>query len=145
MAGIFGSKFTGGRMAGDQVWIELPNADQVIGRINQDAAGLEYKTDRIIALLADEMVTVAKELVATDTHKTQDSIRKEKRSDGWYIVVDRFGDKPEVPIYLEIGTWKMAARPFLVPASNLVLSSGGLLRASKQVGGLLGQTPGRKG
>lgn len=145
MAGMFGSTFTGGRASGNTVWIELPNADQVVGRIRQDAAGLEYKTENIISFLADEMVDVAKSLVAVDTHKTQDSIRKERRSDGWYIVVDRFGDKPEVPIYLEIGTWKMAARPFLVPASNLVMSSGGLMRANKMAGGLLGHTPGRKG
>ena len=144
MPGPAGSAFTGGRGAGNNIWIEFPNKSMLRGRIKQYAAGFELKEKAIEANLADEMVVVAKELVATDTHKTQESIRRQRRSDGMYIVVDRDGDKPEVPIYLEIGTHKMAARPFLVPAANLVMASGGLIRAKKSVGGLLGQTPGRK-
>lgn len=144
MPGPPGSSFTGGRGAGNNIWLELPNKSLVRGRIKQMAAGLELKEDAITAMLAEETVTVSKDLVAIDSGKTKDSIRREKRGKDMYVVVDRDGDKPEVPIYLEIGTHKMAARPFLVPALNMVLASGGLTRATKMSGGLLGQTPGRK-
>lgn len=142
MPGPGGSAFTKG--AGNTIWIEMPNKGLVQGRLKQHAAGLELREMAIMGALADEMVVVAKDLVAIDSGKTQDSIRKERRGREMYVVVDRNGDKPEVPIYLEIGTHKMAARPFLVPAANLVMAGGGELRASKMVGGLLGQTPGSK-
>lgn len=144
MPGPAGSSFSGGRGAGNVVWIELPNKAMVSGRIKQHAAGLELREKAIMANLAEELVFTAKDLVAIDSGKTKDSIRHEQRGKDRYVVVDRHGDKPEVPIYLEIGTHKMAARPFLVPAANLVLAGGGELRAVRGAGGLLGQTPGRK-
>lgn len=136
MPGPAGSSFSppGG---GSMIRIELANEATILGRFKQRRAGLEVQANKIARELADSIVIAAKDLVPVDTGATRDSIRREDRGDGVYVVVDRLGDKAEVPIYLEIGTYKMAARPFLKPAGDLVLASGGIDRAVNYVGGLL--------
>ena len=133
----------GGYGAGNTVSIDLPNLGQLLGRFKQYGAGVEVQVQRMAEVIADDIVVTAKDLVAIDTEKTKDSIRRERRGRDVFVVVDRLGDRPEVPIYLEIGTYKMAARPFLKPSADLVLASGGLMRASTQVGGLLAPTGAR--
>lgn len=140
MPGPAGSAFRGGRGAGDNIWIEMPNGSEAIGRIRKVGSDLKWQMEKIAGVLAEDMTIVAKELVAKDEHKVEESIRAEKRADGWAVVADRGGDRDAVAIYLEIGTHKMAARPYLVPASRMVLASGGLLKAAKMAGGLLGRT-----
>lgn len=140
MPGPAGSAFTGGRGSNDTIWIEMPNGSKAIGHIKDAAMNLQWQMDKTIGFLAEDMVTVAKDLVAKDEHKVEKSIRAEKRGDGWAVVADRGGERDAVAIYLEIGTHKMAARPYLVPASRLVLASGGMYKAIKQAGGLLGRT-----
>lgn len=134
-----GTPFSGGRSAGNTIYIDLPNIGQVIGRIRQAGAGLVTQTDRITKRLADETAVVARDLVAKDERKVEASIRVEHRERGpvYTVVADRLGERDEVPIYLEIGTYKMAARPFMKPALDLVLSANGLQRAAASVGGLL--------
>jgi hypothetical protein len=132
-----GSSFTP-KKGGPMITIKLANQAKVIGRFKQHAAGVVIAGQLISKGVAEEIAEVAAGLVPVDSGKTKKSIRVEKRGTGDYVVVvDRFGDKPEVPIYLEIGTFKMAARPFLKPASDLVMASGGLLKQSTQIGGLL--------
>jgi hypothetical protein len=140
MPGPAGSAFSGGRGSNDTIWIEMPDGGKALGHIRDAGRNLQWQMDKTMSFLADDMVVVAKDLVAKDEHKVEKSIRAEKRGDGWVIVADRGGERDAVAIYLEIGTHKMAARPYLVPASRLVLSSGGLLKATKQAGGLLGRT-----
>lgn len=135
-----GTAFTGGRGAGNNIYMTFPNVVQVRGRIKQRAAGLALTSVMLTNALGEEIAEVARTLVAKDEWKTHDSIRVEQRGTDTYVVVDRGGERDEVPIYLEIGTHKMAARPFLKPASDLVMASGGLLRAHASVGGLLGHT-----
>jgi hypothetical protein len=118
----------------------MPNGSKAIGHIRDTAMNLQWQMDKTIGFLAEDMVTVAKDLVAKDELKVMKSIRAEKRGDGWAVVADRGGERDAVAIYLEIGTHKMAARPYLVPASRLVLASGGIYKAIKQAGGLLGRT-----
>ena len=140
MPGPAGSAFKGGRSSGDTVWIESPNGAAIVGKIKQAGKNMDAQLDKIASFLADDMADVAKTLVAKDERKVMKSIRTEKRLDGWHIVADRQGERDEVAIYLEIGTHKMAARPYMVPAMRLTLASGGLFKASKQAGGLLGHT-----
>lgn len=140
MPGPSGSPFRGGRASGDMVWIEMPNLTEVVGRIKQRGNNIEWQMDKTLGILAEDMVVVAKELVPKDEHRVERSIRAEKRGKDWYLVADRLGQRDAVAIYLEIGTHKMAARPYLVPSGRLVLASGGLLRANREAGGLLGRT-----
>lgn len=139
-----GTAFTGGRSSGNVVYMTFPNIVKVRGRIKQRAAGLELASVRLTNHLGEEIAQVAKTLVAKDTGRTRDYIRVEQRGTTTYVVSDRGGVRDEVPIYLEIGTHKMAARPFMKPASDLVMASGGLLRAQVAIGGLLGRTMGAK-
>jgi hypothetical protein len=133
-----GSSFTP-KKGGPMITIKLANQAKVLGRFKQHAAGVVIAGQVIAKGVAEEIAEVARDLVPVESGKTKESIRVEsEHPDGdFVVVVDRFGDKPEVPIYLEIGTFKMAARPFLKPASDLVMASGGLLKQSTQIGGLL--------
>lgn len=133
----------GGYGPGNTISIDFPNLGQILGRFKQIGAGAEVQVQRMAEALADDIVDTAKDLVAVDTERTRDSIRRERRGRDVVVVVDRLGERPEVPIYLEIGTYKMAARPFLKPSADLVLASGGLMRASTRVGGLLAPTGAR--
>jgi hypothetical protein len=136
--GPAGSSFSpaGGYGTGNTVSIEVIGLERLFARFKQHKAGLVVQAKRIEDAVAQDIVRVAKDLVAKDTGKTKESIRAERRKDA-VVVVDRNGDKPETPIYLEIGTFKMAARPFLKPAGDLVLASRGLQKAALEVGGLL--------
>jgi len=124
----------------NRISIEWINETEVIGNLRTIGSSLDVRSESIISHLADDFVETSKDLVAKDEHKVEESIRKERRGDGWYIVADRLGDRDEVAVYLEIGTHKMHPRPYMVPASRLVLASGGLYKAQKAAGGLLGRT-----
>jgi sensor histidine kinase regulating citrate/malate metabolism len=117
-----------------------PPLSVINARFKQHQAGLLVQVDAIAEELAQSIAEAAFDLVPTDTYRTQESIRVERRGAEYVVVVDRKGERDEVPIYLEIGTYKMAARPFLVPASNLVLAAAGTRRAATKVGGLLPPT-----
>jgi hypothetical protein len=125
------------KKGGPMIQIKLANEAAIIGKFKQHAAGVVIAGQLISKGVAEEIAEVAAGLVPVDSGKTKKSIRVEKRGKEYVVIVDRFGDKPEVPIYLEIGTFKMAARPFLKPASDLVLAAGGMLKQSTQIGGLL--------
>lgn len=140
MPGPAGSPFTppGG---GAEISIALHGLDKLIGRFKVAKAGLYAQGQRLEGVVADEIAERARDFVPVETGATQDSIRVEKRpSWGTVVVADRDGDRPEVPIYLEIGTYKMAARPFMKPAADLVMSSRGLVRGVREIGGLLPPT-----
>lgn len=139
---VFGSAFTppGGYGPGNTVSIAIPGLGRFLGRFKQHRAGIELQMQELAEVLADDIALTARDLVAVDTGATKESIRRERRAGDVAVVVDRGGDRPEVPIYLEIGTAHMAARPFLKPSADLVLASGGLMRAATQVGGLLAPT-----
>lgn len=119
--------------------MEMVNGQEVIGNLRRYGSSLDAQLTRIAGFMVDDMAIVAKELVAKDEHKVEKSIRTEKRPGGWAVVADRGGERDEVAVYLELGTYKMAPRPYMVPAMRLTLSSGGLLKSAKKAGGLLGQ------
>jgi len=124
----------------NRISIAWVNETEVIGNLRTISSSLDVRSEAVISHLADDFVRVAKDLVAKEEHEVEKSIRKERRGDGWYIVADRGGVRDEAAVYLEIGTHKMAPRPYMVPASRLVLASGGLYKAQKAAGGLLGRT-----
>ena len=115
----------------------FPNAAQILSKLKGYQAGVVIRGQMVVNKLADDIADTARDLAPVDTGKLRDSIRKEQRGQDVVVVVDRGGDKPAVPIYLEVGTYKMAARPFLRPAVDLVMASGGARRAAAEVGGLL--------
>lgn len=120
--------------------VEWVNEEQVLGNLRRIGSSLDARLTLIAGALAEDLAEVAVDLVAKDEEKVADSIRTEKRTDGWNVVADRGGERDEVAVYLEIGTHKMVPRPYMVPALKLTLASGGLLKAKRAVGGLLGQT-----
>lgn len=145
MPGPSGTPFSppGGYGAGNTIHITVANASQIVGKFKQYAAGLAMNVDDIAEDLAHSIAEAARDLVPYDYDNTtephvQDNIKVEREGRTIKVVASRGGVRDEVPIYLEIGTWKMAARPFMKPAVELVLMSGGVARASASVGGLLG-------
>lgn len=133
--GLPGSPPSGSR--GHTFTVELANEVQFKARMRTYKAGVKMQAERMVAEVAREIAETARDLSPVDTGKTRDNIRPEKR-DEWVVVSDRGGERPEVPIYLETGTYKMAARPTLRPASDMVTANRGWQRAAKSVGGLLG-------
>lgn len=135
-----GSPFkpSGGYGPGNTVTIELANEAYVLGRFKQYKAGLKGQVEGMQEEVGNRLRDAARDFVPKDTWKTHDSIRTERRGDLVVVVADRGGDRPEVPVYLELGTYKMAARPFFKPAADIVMTSEGLLSVSKEVGHLLG-------
>ena len=136
MPGPKGTPFTppGG---GKHIDIDVVGLDRLRGNFKTYKAGILAQSNNMVEGIADDIVEVSKDLVAVDTGKTRDSIRKETRDGDIVVLVDRFGERPETPIYLEIGTYRMAARPFLKPAGDIVMSSHGLQRRIISMGGLL--------
>ncbi len=100
--------------------------------------GLQLSADQLLEGVANAIVLIAKALVPKDTMQTHDSIRAEREGHlHWVVRVDRLGNHPLVPIFLEFGTMHMAARPFLRPAGDIALAGGGLRRILRSTGGLL--------
>ena len=67
---------------------------------------------------AEEAVRIARELVPVDTGRLRDSIRILEKGQN-YIVI---GSDVEYAIFVELGTYKMAAQPYLGPAGDAVAS-----------------------
>ena len=143
MPGPAGSPFTGGRSTGGLITLSM-NTGKFTARIKQRAAGLSWASDKIAEGVAKNVAIVAKDLVAKDERKVEASIRVEHRETGpvYTVVADRGGERDEVAVYLEIGTYKIAARPYMKPALDLVLSAGGLQAEVVKAGGLLPPTRG---
>lgn len=92
--------------------------------------------------IADDIAEAARDLAPFDPDNTtephvRDSIHVRPIPGGAEVFVNRGGVRDEVPAYLELGTYKMAARPFLSPAGRLVFEAGGIKAATRRVGGLM--------
>lgn len=100
--------------------------------------GLQLTADNMLKAVAEAIVVIARDLVPKDTMQTHDSIRAEREGHlSWVVRVDRLGNHPLVPVFLEFGTINMAARPFLKPAADIALAAGGMRRILRTTGGLL--------
>jgi hypothetical protein len=129
------SSINGGR--GSALSVDVKGGDKLKARFKVWKAGLTYAGENIPRQIAEDAADIARGLVAVDTSKTQQNIRVRGRRKGAEVVVTRGGQRDEVPAYLEFGTYKMAARPFLAPAGRMATSAAGLKRASRKVGGLI--------
>lgn len=119
---------------------ELKGMGKLRARFKVFGAGLQYSATALPREVAEDIAEVARELVAKDTGRTSMNVRVRARRGGAVVVVTRGGVRDEVPAYLEFGTHKMAARPFLKPAADLVVNAAGLKRAIRATGGLLEPT-----
>ena len=99
--------------------------------------GIGKGGDEAAEKAANYVTEYARDFVAVDTTKLQESIRVEKTSWGYQVVADRSGDSPEVAFFLEYGTARMSPRPFMQPAVDLVVSSNEIGAEIRVTGGLL--------
>lgn len=79
--------------------------------LDKYAASLGTNTDRALAAIAFQVLGIAKTKAPYDTGALSNSIEVEKAWGG-YIVKDGV----EYGVFQELGTSKMAAHPFMVPA-----------------------------
>ncbi len=119
---------------------ELKGMGALRARFKVFGAGLSYSATALPKEVAENIAEVAREIVARDTGRTSMNVRVRARRGGAVVVVTRGGERDEVPAYLEFGTHKMAARPFLKPAADLAVSARGLKSAVRRTGGLLEPT-----
>lgn len=84
--------------------------------LDKFAKSVGYSMDQAIAATAFQVEAEAKPLAPYDTGALQNSIHTEKVSSKHYIVADGV----EYGIYQELGTKRMAAHPFLIPAVEKV-------------------------
>ncbi len=85
-------------------------------KLNQIMASLDYNTDQAIQWLARQVQAGAMMRAPVDTGALKNSIEAERIESGVWQVHDGV----EYGIYQELGTYKMAAQPFLIPACEQV-------------------------
>lgn|SRR5574341_409425 len=93
-------------------------------RLDEIAAKLGVNTEGALKATAFQVEGIAKTLAPVDTGALRNSLHSEKVDEKTYMVADGV----EYGIYQELGTHKMAAHPFLVPA---------LEQVAKQFGGIV--------
>lgn len=136
--GGFGSgtpAMNGGR--GAALSIDVQGMDRLQAGFRQRIAGLEGQMSKVTYRIAQEIAEVARDIVAFDTGKTQANIVAKRGKGESLVSATRGGERDEVPAYLELGTHKMAARPFMKPAAEMAIAAGATQDAVRQVGGLL--------
>jgi hypothetical protein len=116
---------------------KLEGVGKLRARFKIFGAGLSYSSTALPKEIAENIAEIARELVAVDTGRTSMNVRVRARRGSAVVVVTRGGERDEVPTYLEFGTHKMAARPFLKPAADMAMSAAGLNAAVRSTGGLL--------
>jgi HK97 gp10 family phage protein len=84
--------------------------------LDKIAANLDGSTDRALGSIAFQVEGEAKVRAPVDTGALRNSIHTEKKKAGLYWVADGV----EYGIYQELGTYKMRAQPFMVPATEAV-------------------------
>jgi HK97 gp10 family phage protein len=119
---------------------ELKGVGKLKAKFKVFGAGIQMSATALPKEIAENIAEVARELVAVDTGRTSMNVRVRASRGGAVVVVTRGGQRDEVPAYLEFGTHKMAARPFLKPAADLVVTAAGLKRAVRSTGGLIAPT-----
>lgn len=117
--------------------MELTGAENLKARFRSIEAGLELAMNEVTYEVAQDIAETARALVAVDTGRTKQNIKAERGRGFSRVVATRGGERDVVPAYLELGTHKMAARPFLKPAGDMAMAAGSTRRAIREVGGLL--------
>jgi hypothetical protein len=94
-------------------------------QLDKIAAGLNGNTDQVLGIVANKVLTGAIVNAPVDTGALMNSLHTEHPGQGSWLVADGV----EYGIYQELGTWKMAAHPFMTPAVHAaedLLNSGAL-------------------
>ncbi len=93
-------------------------------RVRLDMSGLEELSrrsgkafDQIIGRAAFDIETEAKKMAPVETGALRASLNAERVGEAHYIV----SDGVEYGVFQELGTSRMAAHPFLVPAFEMVV------------------------
>lgn len=92
--------------------IEVTRIELNTKELDKFAEHLGVNVDRALAAIAHQVEGSAKDKAPVDTGALKNSIHVEKKSDNEYWVADGV----EYGIFQELGTSKMSAQPFLVPA-----------------------------
>jgi len=86
---------------------------------NKIAARLPKATGVIVRNAASDIEAHAKAVVPVDTKKLKNSIATEMTS----ATTAEVGPHTDYAVYVEYGTYKMAARPYMTPAADRVRPS----------------------
>jgi HK97 gp10 family phage protein len=104
-AGIVGD----GLMANVVIKLDTKELDKI-------AKGLDKNCDDVIGILAHQLEGYAKTNAPVDTGALKNSINTKRiKNNHW-----RVGDCVEYGIYQELGTSRMSAHPFMIPAAEKV-------------------------
>lgn len=85
--------------------------------LDKFARSCNMSTDQAVRAAALQVEGVAKNLAPVDTGALKNSIHTERKGEMEYTV----GDGVEYGIFQELGTHKMPAHPFLIPALKRVV------------------------
>ena len=134
---------TAGSRAGSQgITVRLDGMEKFLAKFKTYKAGVTLAGPALASEFARDIAETAKDLAPFDPDNTtephvRDNIHVRRKGTGAEVYVNRGGVRDEVPAYLEFGTFKMAARPFLSPAARMVVEAHGARTASRRIGGLL--------
>ena len=140
--GLGGFGTSGSRSGSQGITVELADVAQFKARFKKYKAGVTLAGSALTRAFAEDVAETARDLAPFDPDNTtephvRDNIHVRSSGQASEVYVNRGGVRDEVPAYLEFGTFKMAARPFLFPAGRMVLESHGLKTAHRRIGGLL--------
>jgi len=122
---------------GPSLSIDVKGEEKLKANFRKRNAGLVLAMSNVTYKVAQDIAEAARDLVAYDTGKTQENIKAERGRGFSLVRATRGGERDEVPAYLELGTHKMAARPFMKPASDMAQAAGTVNKSIREVGGLL--------
>lgn len=122
---------------GPSLSITIEGDEKLQARFRKRKAGLALAMSSVTYKVAQDIAEVARDLVAVDTGRVQANIKATRGRGFSLVTATRGGERDVVPAYLELGTHKMAARPFMKPASDMAQAAGVTKKAIREVGGLL--------
>ncbi|MEI6796615.1 MAG: HK97-gp10 family putative phage morphogenesis protein [Methanomassiliicoccales archaeon] len=102
-----------------QVSVTIKGLDELAAKLQHLGEEVRTKAKEEIMTSALEIESRAKELCPVDTGRLRSSIRTDSSTEGEELGATVFTDVDYAP-YIELGTSRMAAQPFLVPAVEQV-------------------------
>lgn len=90
----------------------------IFNHIPQGIARLQTKIDDAVERVGDDAVDLAHSIVPVDTGQLRTSIHRTDNARGGWVTILAGGEAAFYAGYIEFGTVKMAARPFLTPAAR---------------------------
>ena len=122
---------------GNTLDIEVKGGDKLRANFKARERYLVTLAPMLSKRVADEVARVAIDLVAKDERKVMANIKGRSLGKWGQVVATRGGERDIVPALLELGTYKMAPRPFMVPALRMARAAFVSATAAREIGGLL--------